>query len=194
MKKTLIILFSLFLSIATFSQDNTSHRKGFTFKGGLRYLAWTDASVPNSEDYDENPSFPDNQYGKSLKLYAGYFVSPKLSLNAGFGLERYEGIGANTAPLVVQGNYYLTPSKNSFFASVEVGTQIVFAKNSTNNRGSTDAGYVYALMIGREITFSDKTGLNVYLGYNFQQSNNEGFYYEKINRKSLIIGVDFVFF
>ncbi|WP_010665419.1 hypothetical protein [Marinilabilia salmonicolor] len=148
----------------------------------------------NIEDYDENPSFPDNQYGKSLKLYAGYFVSPKLSLNAGFGLERYEGIGANTAPLVVQGNYYLTPSKNSFFASAELGTQIVFAKNSTNNRGSTDAGYVYALMIGREITFSDKTGLNVYLGYNFQQSNNEGFYYEKIKRKSLIIGIDFVVF
>jgi hypothetical protein len=199
--RTLFFILALLFSLNLYSQENTSHRKGLTFKGGLRYLAWTDASVPNSEDYDENPSFPENQYGKSLKLYAGYFVSPKLSLNAGFGLERYEGIGANTAPLVVQGNYYLTPSKNSFFASAELGTQIVFAKNSTNNRGSTDAGYVYALMIGREIAFSDKTGLNVYLGYNFQQSRYEHenkhpdvIYLDKLNRKSFIIGVDFVVF
>ncbi len=195
MKRTIVILLTLFVSITAFSQDSTSHRKGLTFKIGPRYLGWTDVSIPNPEEYGEDITFSeDGQYGKSLRVYAGYFLSPKLSLNLGFGLDRYEGTGANTAPLVMQGNYYLSPGKNSFFASAEAGTQIVFAKNSTNNRGSTDAGYVYALMLGREIAFSNKTGLNVYLGYNFQRSYNEGFYFEKLNRKSFIIGVDFVIF
>ncbi|PWD97535.1 hypothetical protein [Marinilabilia rubra] len=193
--RTLLLITALFFSITIYGQENTTHRKGLTFKIGTRYLGWTDVSIPNPEDYDEEIVFSDDgHYGKSLRVYTGYFVSPKLSLSLGFGLDRYEGYGANTAPLILQGNYYLSPNKNSFFASAEVGTQIVFAKGSTNNTGSTDAGHVYALMLGKEISFSDKTGLNIYLGYNFQRSNNEGFYHEKINRKSFILGVDFVIF
>ncbi|WP_291862626.1 hypothetical protein [Marinilabilia sp.] len=183
------------ISIIAYSQDNTSQRKGLTFKGGLRYLGWTDASIPNPDDYDETISFPENQYGKSLKVYAGYFVSRKLSLNIGVGLERYEGMSANTAPMVIQGNYYFTQKKNSYFASAEIGTQLTFSSDAL------DKGYVHALSIGKEVALSDKTGLNIYLGYNFQQSRYEHenkhpdiIYLDKINRKSLILGIDFVIF
>ncbi|RCW28890.1 hypothetical protein [Marinilabilia salmonicolor] len=193
--RTLFFILPLLFSLNLFSQDNTPHRKGLTFKIGPRYLGWTDVSIPNPEEYGEEITFSeDGQYGKSLRLYAGYFLSPQLSLNLGFGLDRYEGYSANTAPLVVQGNYYLSPGKNSFFASAEVGTQIAFSEN-------LDKGYGFALSLGREIAFSDKTGLNVYLGYNFQQSRYEHenkhpdvIYLDKLNRKSFIIGVDFVVF
>ena len=193
--RTLLFFIALFFAVSLYGQENTLHRKGLTFKIGTRYLGWTDVSIPNPDDYEGAISFSeDGQYGKSLRVYAGYFASPKLSLSLGFGLDRYEGNGANTSPLVVQGNYYLSPNKNSFFASAEVGTQIAFSE-------ALDKGFVYALMIGKEISFSDKTGLNVYLGYNFQQSKYEHenkhpdlIYLDKFNRKSFILGVDFVIF
>lgn len=200
--RTLLLFIALFFAVNIYGQENTSHRKGLTFKIGTRYLGWTEVSIPNPDEYEGAISFSDDgQYGKSLRVYAGYFASPKLSLNLGFGLDRYEGYGANTAPLVVQGNYYFSSNKNSFFASAEVGTQIVFAKGPDDYTGSTEAGHVYALTLGKEVTFSDKTGLKIYIGYNFQQSrydrnneNNNYIYLEEFNRKSLIIGVDFVIF
>ncbi|MDI3521104.1 MAG: hypothetical protein PWR04_1092 [Anaerophaga sp.] len=193
--RTIILFAALFFAVTIYGQENTAQRKGLTFKIGTRYLGWTDVSIPNPEDYEEDITFSnDGQYGKSLRIYVGYFASPKLSLNLGFGLDRYEGTSANTSPLVVQSNYYLSPNKNSFFASAEVGTQIAFSEN-------LDKGFVYALMIGKEISFSDKTGLNVYLGYNFQRSKYEHenehpnlIYRDKLNRKSFILGVDFVIF
>lgn len=193
--RTLFLFVGLLFTGITFGQEDQVHRNGFTLKVETRYLGWTDVSIPNLEDYDEEIIFSeDGQYGKSIGLYAGYFVSPKLSLNLGFGLDRYEGNGANTAPLVIQGNYYFSSKKNSFFASAEVGTQIAFSE-------TLDKGFVYALMLGKEFSFSDKTGLNVYLGYNFQRSKYEHenkhpdlIYLDKLNRKSLIIGVDFVIF
>ncbi|WP_462318778.1 hypothetical protein, partial [Marinilabilia sp.] len=127
--RTLLFFIALFFAVNIYGQENTSHRKGLTFKIGTRYLGWTNVSIPNPDDYDEDIVFSDDgQYGKSLRIYAGYFVATKLSLNLGFGLDRYEGNGANTSPLVVQGNYYLSPNKNSFFASAEVGTQIAFSE------------------------------------------------------------------
>lgn len=193
--RTFLFILAILFSFSLYGQEDTSHRQGFTFKGGLRYLAWTDVSVPNPEDYDADLTFSDDgQYGKSLRVYAGYFVSPKLILNVGFGLDRYEGYGTNTAPMVMQGNYYMSPNKNSFFASAEVGTQIAFSD-------ALDEGYVYALSVGREVALSNKTGLNIFLGYNFQQSRYEHenkhpdvTYLDKFNRKSFIIGVDFIIF
>ncbi|WP_010665427.1 hypothetical protein [Marinilabilia salmonicolor] len=195
MKRTLIILFSLFLSVATFSQENASHRKGLTFKMGPRYLGWTNGFYPDQEDSDVNIIDPENQYGKSLRVYAGYFLLPKISLSLGFGLDRYEGYGTNTAPLVMQSNYYLTPNKNSFFASAEIGTQLTFSSDAL------DKGFVYAFALGKEVALSDKTGLNIYVGYNFQQSRFEHenkhpdiIYMDKLNRKSLMLGIDLVIF
>ena len=193
--RTLLLFVALLFTGSIFGQEDQVHRNGFTFKAGTRYFGWTDVSIPNPEYSDEEIIFSeDGQYGKSLRLYAGYFVSQKLSLNLGFGLDRYEGNGANTAPLVIQTNYYLSSDKKSFFASAEVGTQIAFSE-------TLDKGFVYALMLGKEFSFSDKTGLNVYLGYNFQRSKYEHenkhpdlIYLDKLNRKSLIIGVDFVIF
>jgi hypothetical protein len=75
-----------------------------------------------------------------------------------------------------------------------VGTQIAFSE-------ALDEGHVYAFSLGKEIALSGKTGLNVYLRYNFQQSCYEHenkhpdvIYLDKLNRKSFIIGVDFIIF
>ncbi|MBI9065481.1 MAG: hypothetical protein JEZ14_26080 [Marinilabiliaceae bacterium] len=180
-KNIILCLLLLVLGYQAIAQDSTT-REGFTFQADLRYLAATKASVSHPPGY----TFDDGTYGKSFRLYAGYYFTPKINLNVGIGADRYEVASANTFPLVIQARYYLSETKSSFYTFAEAGPQISFSDAS-------DKGYVFALCAGRSFSLTTKMSLNAYLGYNYQKTTDTFVNLGKIDRQSLLIGVGLQF-
>lgn len=58
----------------------------------------------------------------SLQTINGYFLTPHLSLGAGFGLDGYHDPTYNTMPLFIDIRGYFVNNKNSVFTFLDVGT------------------------------------------------------------------------
>lgn len=201
MKVYLFLLVS-FLFNNVYAQDEDMQRRGFNLQIEYRYLNATQVKYniynpPSSYQLsykinsDEGHYYVNNDrttYGKGLRVYAGYFFSPKFNLNVGFGAERYEVISANTFPLVLQAKYYFTKKKNSFYVFAEGGPQVSFGQAK-----SGDSGSVYAFAIGKELQLGKRTALNFNLGYNIQKSIDNDDSNEWIKRQSFLLGVAFLF-
>ena len=190
-----LLLVAFFLLNNVYAQDENTQRKGFNFQIEYRYLSATQVkydvytNINTTLNYEGYQSGSDRTtYGKGLRVYAGYFFSPKFNLNAGFGAERYEVWSGNTFPLVLQVKYYFTKKKNSFYVFVEGGTQVSFGQTE-----SGDSGSVYAFAVGKDLQLGKRTALNFNLGYNIQKSVDNDDSTEWIKRQSLLLGIAFLF-
>ncbi len=194
--KIYLLLLVLFLFNNVYAQDEDTQRKGFNLQIEYRYLNATQVkynlhtyyTFPGGESEGYYNGKERTTYGKGLRVYAGYFFSPKFNLNAGFGAERYEVWSGNTFPLVLQVKYYFTKKKNSFYVFAEGGSQVSFGQTK-----SGDSGSVYAFALGKELCLGKRTALNFNLGYNIQKSIDNDDSNEWIKRQSFLFGVAFLF-
>ena len=131
------------------------------------YEAQQTINIPNegSRGFDLNT---DQSYAKSLNVVLGYFVIPRrLMVGLGFGLDRYEDPGFNTAPLYGDIRYYWTDERNIpyFYASLGglLKLSVDFKPGATGRIG-----------IGYKFFASKKLALHADLGYMAKGVNLDG--------------------
>ena len=109
-------------------------------------------------------------YGKSLHISALHDFSPRLSLGAGMGLDRYENPGYNTFPIFLTGQYFpMTGNLINSYLFTNIGYAIGSEKHFNQ-------GYLWDIGIGYKKMFKKHFGLNFQLGYNLKQIKDIPFY------------------
>jgi hypothetical protein len=162
MKNMIVTVFILLFAVsATYAQDSIS-RKGFTANVEYRYFAGKICHHFDDAKFDWNS----NSYNKSLRIYAGYFFTPKINLNIGTRID------AETTAwhLILQPKYYLTEKKNSFFVAGEGS----FLKKRNDYDGAPYNGFDLSLFIGKELSISKYFAFNFHAGYSYNRSIPRG--------------------
>jgi hypothetical protein len=162
MKKTLIILAISILTIKSYSQTITKQEKG--------YFNLTEISAfggNNAFDFqvttNKYESRSDGAYAFSLRNINGYFITNKIAVGLGVGLENYTHSDSyfntnNLFLLFLDTRYYFKNSANTFFAYGDIGSSVKIADN-------IDKGPMYNLGIGYKFKVGNKTALTAGLGY-----------------------------
>jgi hypothetical protein len=96
---------------------------------------------------------------RNLCLKAGYYLLPRLSLGAGFGLRHYNVGITNTLPVFVDVRYH-PKSLSGLYAYFDAGASIGGKESSFTKGFVSDAGLAYKIRLGK------RTSLNPSIGYN----------------------------
>jgi len=98
----------------------------------------------------------------------GYFITKKLSLGLGFGLDGYHDYTFNTAPLFVDTRFYFKTQPQTFFVFSNIGYAIPLA-------GNFEKGFIGGVSFGRKISMR-RVILLPSIGINLQRLNDIGYY------------------
>lgn len=146
---------------------NTGLTAILQFGMAKNYEAQQTINIPNEGSRGFNLN-TDQSYAKSLNVVLGYFVIPhRLMVGLGFGLDRYEDPGFNTAPLYGDIRYYWTDERNVPYIYASLGgllkLSIDFKPGATGRLG-----------IGYKFFASKKLALHADLGYMAKGVNLDG--------------------
>jgi hypothetical protein len=181
MKKIILgLLFICLIHYKGYGQDNERNR-GLSLGMDYRYLAFTNGEM--EMDYGYNGSLYANANGMSLRAYIGYYFTQNINLNLGFGLDRYNNPGSNTAPLVFQAKYIFAKKLTGFYVFAEGGPLF-----DLSPAGSMDQGQTYGSGIGKTFKLSRILKLSTSVGYCYQTSSNK-YFGEEFRRNSMIFGI-----
>ncbi|MFV0521808.1 MAG: hypothetical protein ACK5MI_05190 [Mangrovibacterium sp.] len=172
-----ILLFACCTCTLLKAQDGPDKR--IFVKFNIEYLAGLSYNIEGDEGLFDYDSF----YGKNLEIGCGYNFTKQFSTSLNIGANRYEKLSANTFPITIQACYYLKPKLNSFFGTLKAGPQIKFSDAS-------DKGYVLAVNLGRRFKIKNNFAAKAYVGFNYQKTMEEYVNMGKVNRNSLVFGVE----
>ena len=185
MKKIILLLAVICITnLKSYGQDS-ERNTGITFGLEYRYSAFTNGTMEWDNGYES--SLYSNANGMSLRVYLGYFFTRNINLNVGFGLDRYNNPGSNTAPLVFQGKYFFDNKLKDFYVFAEGGPLL-----DLSPAGSMDKGQTFGTGIGKTFKLSRLLKISTSIGYCLQNSSNE-YFGEKFKRNSMILGVGLYF-
>ncbi|RZK48622.1 MAG: hypothetical protein EOO87_20410 [Pedobacter sp.] len=171
MKKTLILLALSFLTTKSFTQTITKQEKGYfnlteigAFAGNNTYEFQTG---PNS--FKE---VKDGAYAFNIRNINGYFITSKIALGIGVGLENYTRSentfdSNNLFLLFFDARYYFNDDDNTFFAYGDIGSAVKITTDF-------DKGPMYNLGMGYKFKVAEKSALTVGLGYADQSIKHTG--------------------
>jgi hypothetical protein len=162
MKKGLLSIIVLFCTLHCYAQEITKQEKGYFNITELGYFM-----VNNAYESQVSPnSFKviyDGAYALSLRNINGIFITNRISLGAGVGLENYTRKSNsqswdNTFQLFLDARYYFKNEENTFFAYGDVGSSIKISDN-------IEKGPMFNLGAGYKIKSSNKTALVGSIGF-----------------------------
>jgi len=200
MKKINILLLLFIMTSFTLKAQNLDRikdidkNKKFTAIIRLSYIKNYDAdyeiTIPERGTQKTNLS-TNNAYAKSLNVILAYYVMPKrLSLGIGFGLDRYEEPGFNSAPLYGDIRFYLTNKRNVPYLYANLGTLAKLGPDFVKGRtGEIGVGYKFFV--------SKKLCLNAQLSYTAKEAsfiNEFNTLKETVGIKGIALSIGFVLF
>ncbi|WP_113639594.1 hypothetical protein [Nubsella zeaxanthinifaciens] len=162
MKKITLLLISLCWLQVSFAQEITKQEKGYFNLTELGYFA-----VNNDYETQITPSsfsvIYDGAYAISLRNINGWFVTNKLSVGLGVGLENYtrkssSAIYDNTFQIFLDARYYLKNKVNTFFAYADVGSSVAISD-------VIEKGPMFNLGLGYKLKMTKRTALVGSLGF-----------------------------
>ena len=142
-----------------------------------------------AEKYSNGFTDKEDLYGNSLRLQGIYRITPRWTVGAGIGLDRYENPGRNTMPVFLIGRY--SPFRHYTKPYVFSHLGYTFKNNNMN----MDEGVMWETGIGYKHMFRKHFGLKVEVGYNLKNFQFSKIYKEwpNSNRHSLSTGLAMVF-
>ena len=162
MKKIILILFVIFYFQKVQSQEITKQEKGYFNITELGYFM-----VNNAYEGQTSPSsfkvVYDGAYGLSLRNINGLFITNKIALGLGVGLENYTHKSDrhnwdNTFQIFLDARYYFKNDENNFFAYGDLGSSVAISDNIAK-------GPMFNLGIGYKVKSSEKTALIGSIGF-----------------------------
>ncbi len=185
MKRIILLLVVICITNLKSYGQESERNTGIAFGLEYRYSAFTSGEMEWNNEYKS--SLYSNANGMSLRVYLGYFLTKNFNLNVGFGLDRYNNPGSNTAPLVLQGKYFFDNKLKTFYVFAEGGPLL-----DLSPAGSMDKGQTYGTGIGKTFKLSRILKISTSIGYCYQNSSNN-YFGEEFKRNSMIIGVGLYF-
>lgn len=171
MKKTLLVLSVLLMTVAVYAQDNgvkdPNKNTGMfgIVQGSFIKNYSVIHSVSGQHSYD-TPLDARQSVAYSLNVIMGYYVIPKkLSLGLGFGLDGYHIPDMNTAPLYGDLRFYLNPKRNTSFLYLDYGGLVKF--NETFHKGQ-----MLRLGSGYKFFVSKRLCMTADLSFDFKSVSN----------------------
>lgn len=107
-------------------------------------------------------SYPQNNSVSFIQAVVGYYVSEKLSLGAGIGINGYSNPGLNTIPLFLDFRFHPLQDKKMILNG-SVGYSL------STNEANLDAGAVASISIGYNLFKIKKISIVPAIGYNYCQ-------------------------
>lgn len=155
MARTLICCLALLLAY------NAKAQSGQGFYSQVRYThAWATRLQRHvrTPDLHYTELWPTKQLREnSLRALVGYYINPKMAIGLGFGLDGLAQPTWNTAPLFLNGKYWLWQRENGLYADVNLGAllpmSILFDPGV-----HADAGIGYKLKWGNRFSFTIQAG------------------------------------
>lgn len=173
MKRIIIVVIVVVINnLAVSAQEMTKQEKGYF---NLTELGLSFGN--NSFEYQISPNKygggTDGAYSISLRNINGLFLTHKIALGIGVGLENYTHNDNSTNynnlfQLFIDTRYYFKNKANTFFAYGDVGTSAKIADNFSK-------GTMFNLGIGYKFKVAKKTAMIGSFGYNDQTINRETF-------------------
>lgn len=159
--KFLAISAMAFFTSICHAQELTKQEKGYfnVTELGL-YYGNNSLQIDNaSGGYN---SYNDGAYALSLRTINGVFITDKVSLGIGVGLENYTLTESNTNSNLFQlfgdARYYFKNEASTFFAYGQLGPSLAISDRF-------EKGTMYNLGIGYKFKVSDKTAMNGSFGF-----------------------------
>ncbi|MGC6524948.1 MAG: hypothetical protein ACON30_01560 [Flavobacteriaceae bacterium] len=166
MKNLLIYSFIFLFGSICFGQSdfkdldnkNTGLVSILQFSLAKNYEAHQVVNIPNTGSRGTDLSVS-KSFAKSLNVVLGYFVIPhRLMLGVGFGLDRYENPGFNTAPLYGDVRFYWTDERNVPYLNVSLGGLLKLSSDFK-------PGATARLSLGYKFFISEKLAFHTDFGY-----------------------------
>jgi len=170
MKKITLLLVTIFWYSHAVAQEVTKQEKGYFNITELGYF-----NVNNTFETQTNPNsfyvVHDGAYAVSLRNINGIFLTNKIAVGIGVGLENYtlkssSDSYVNTFQLFADARYYFKNSNNTFFAYGDVGGSIAISDN-------IEKGPMFNFGIGYKLKSSKKTALLGSIGFIDQSIQEE---------------------
>lgn len=164
MKFFLLPLLFFFCNFKINAQEITKQEKGYFNITEFGYFIGNNNVKYESQN---GPTKLSNAaHALSLRNINGLFLTNKLSLGIGVGLDGYTFNNNhfayhNTFLVFADSRYYLKNSKSTFFGFLDIGSSIAIADN-------IDKGLMFNIGIGYKFCVFKKAALNASLGYNNQ--------------------------
>jgi hypothetical protein len=105
------------------------------------------------------PQFFDGNM-RTLYLKSGYYLFPRFSLGAGFGLRHYNVGRINTLPIFVNVRYHIIKSLPQLYTYADIGASVASKGSAYTSGFVSDIGLSYKIHLGK------RTSLNPSIGYN----------------------------
>jgi hypothetical protein len=162
MKKLSFLLAAVLFVTKSYSQTITKQEKGY-----FNLTEITAFSGNNQYEYQVTPNkfdgSTDGAYAFSLRNINGYFITNKIAIGLGVGLENYTHADSyfnnnNLFLMFLDARYYFKNSANTFFAYGDIGSSIKIADHF-------DKGPMYNLGVGYKFKVGKNTALTTGLGY-----------------------------
>lgn len=170
MKKIVIILTSLLISVAVHAQNHLTKLDKNTGLFGIveasfikNYSLIHSISGQNASDTHLDAG---QSVAYSLNVMMGYYVIPKrLSLGLGFGLDGYHVPDMNTAPLYGDLRYYLKSARKTPFVYLDYGGLVKLGD-------AFHKGQMLRIGAGYKFFVSKKLCMTTDLNFNFKSVSN----------------------
>jgi hypothetical protein len=168
-KPTLLVIAALLFSDVS-AQEITKQEKGYFNITELGYFL-----VNNAYEYQTNPNtikvVYDGAYALSLRNINGVFLTNKIALGIGVGLENYTHKSDsynwdNTFQVFFDTRYYFRNEEQTFFAYGDIGSSISISDN-------IEKGSMVNLGLGYKVKLSKKTALLGSIGFINQNIDEE---------------------
>ncbi|MDR1595049.1 MAG: hypothetical protein LBS43_11290 [Prevotellaceae bacterium] len=98
---------------------------------------------------------------RTLYLKTGYYLLPRFSLGAGFGLRHYNVGITNTLPVFVDVRYHLK-SLPEVYTYVDVGAAIAGDESDFTSGFMSDVGLAYKIRLGKRMSLNPSIGYNLF--------------------------------
>jgi hypothetical protein len=127
----------------------------------------------------------------NLRIKAGYYIKPKLSIGIGTGLYTYNGT-SKLIPVFADIRYYLKKARE-LYAFTDIGGS--FFNFGNISRGFVaDLGAGYKIRLGKKISLNPSIGYNLFAGKGSMWGNSPAqIIYESRTRHSIFAGLAFEF-
>lgn len=162
MKKVILLITLAMCKLTILAQEITKQERGYFNVTELGYF-----TVNNTfESQIGSNSFKvvyDGAYGLSLRNINGLFITNKISLGLGLGLENYtlssdDNSWDNTFQVFLDARYYFKNGNNTFFAYGDLGSSVSISDNIAK-------GPMFNLGVGYKLKSSEKTALVGSIGF-----------------------------
>ena len=135
-----------------------------------------------------------NDYLFGIQTINGYLINPKINIGVGVGIQSVGGSSFYYIPLFADFRTYFLKSKSTPFFSTGLGYS--FSTDKAKGSGVNEGGVFINPSFGGKFFISNKTAINISVGYLYQQTYYrypipEYSHYNYINTLTLKFGFTF---